>query len=480
MNYSEDARYYQFLVESAVESEKLKGFTTTLFAANEGVDVSKLFAIKEDVGDKIRNIWDKFIAFLNRVWAKFMDYTNRVIQNDKGWLEQYKDIILNKQPNDVDIEMRDYPTGIHNMTSMVIPAFAQVQNEVPVDAADISFKQKLIQEYMDGNQDWSSFCVAYFQGGPDKKSTNLKQMNMTDLYNYCHDYNKIEDAIKKDKDVISQTFQNVQNIITKAKNDAQQQPAAAQPAAGNSQPPQNTPPASNPAPTPPAPNPAPAPSGQQGGKQIWNKDTQKWEPANASYAIDNYIGSYFSEADDPQNNSRMTVGKPNANAAQNSTVTNADPTKASNNMKSTQTNAPAADGTPAPAANADGQDLDDLGKKITNYNSAASGVLTAKMTSAHVIYQDYMKILKMHVGQQVGKNGDEKIANAGSSYQGALKIDNPQGVLDQITAIDNEKDANNKSKLTQQLNRQIMASNPNFQGGIDAIQKAAQAALPKK
>lgn len=475
MNYSEDARYYQFLVESAVESEKLKGFTTTLFAANEGVDVSKLFAIKEDVGDKIRNIWDKFIAFLNRVWAKFMDYTNRVIQNDKGWLEQYKDIILNKQPNDVDIEMRDYPTGIHNMTSMVIPAFAQVQNEVPVDAADISFKQKLIQEYKDANQDWSAFCVAYFQGGPDKKSTNLKQMNMTDLYNYCHDYNKIEDAIKKDKDVVSQTFQNVQNIITKAKNDAQQQqqaPANPTPPANNQPAQPATPPASNPAPTPPASNPAPANNNnnQQGAPK----------PANASYAIDNYMGTYFSEADDPQNGSRMTIGKPNANAAQNSTVTSGDPTKASNNMKSTQSNPPAADGTPAPAANADGQDLDDLGKKITNYNSAASGVLTAKMTSAHVIYQDYMKILKMHVGQQVGKDGNEKIANAGSSYQGALKIDNPQGVLDQITAINNEKDANNKSKLTQQLNQQIMASNPNFQGGIDAIQKAAQAALPKK
>ena len=449
MKYSEDARYYQFLVESAVESEKLKGFTTILFAANEGVDVSKLFAIKEDVGDKIRNIWDKFIAFLNRVWAKFMDYTNRVIQNDKGWLEQYKDIILNKQPNDVDIEMRDYPTGIHNMTSMTIPAFAQVQNEVPVDAADISFKQKLIQEYKDANQDWSAFCVAYFQGGPDKKSTNLKQMNMTDLYNYCHDYNKIEDAIKKDKDVVSQTFQNVQNIITKAKNDAQQQQQQAQ---------------------------------QQQQQQAQQQQQQQGnpKPANASYAIDNYMGTYFSEADDPQNSSRMTIGKPNANAAQNNSVTSGDPTKASNNMRSTQSNPPTADGSPAPAANADGQDLDDLGKKITNYNSAASGVLTAKMTSAHVIYQDYMKILKMHVGQQVGKDGNEKIANAGSSYQGALKIDNPQGVLDQITAINNEKDANNKSKLTQQLNQQIMASNPNFQGGIDAIQKAAQAALPKK
>ena len=473
MKYSEDARYYQFLVESAVESEKLKGFTTILFAANEGVDVSKLFAIKEDVGDKIRNIWDKFIAFLNRVWAKFMDYTNRVIQNDKGWLEQYKDIILNKQPNDVDIEMRDYPTGIHNMTSMTIPAFAQVQNEVPVDAADISFKQKLIQEYKDANQDWSAFCVAYFQGGPDKKSTNLKQMNMTDLYNYCHDYNKIEDAIKKDKDVVSQTFQNVQNIITKAKNDAQQQQQQAQQQQQQQAQQQQQQQAQQ--------------QQQQQAQQQQQQQAQQQQqqqgnpkPANASYAIDNYMGTYFSEADDPQNSSRMTIGKPNANAAQNNSVTSGDPTKASNNMRSTQSNPPTADGSPAPAANADGQDLDDLGKKITNYNSAASGVLTAKMTSAHVIYQDYMKILKMHVGQQVGKDGNEKIANAGSSYQGALKIDNPQGVLDQITAINNEKDANNKSKLTQQLNQQIMASNPNFQGGIDAIQKAAQAALPKK
>ena len=460
MNYVEDARYYRFLIESTIEAEKLKGFTSTLFAANEGVSLDKLFAIREDVGDKIRNLWDKFIAFINRVWAKFMDYTNRVIQTDKGYLEQYKETILNKQPNDVDIQMRNYAAGIHNMTNLRIPPFIVEQESINVDD-DVAFKKKLIPAYKDGNQEWSSWLVAYFQGGEEKAATNLRQLNMTDLYNYCHDYKKVEDAINKDKDVVTKTYNDCQALITKAKTAAKEPPKPATPAQPEAPKPEVKPEAPKPEVKPEAPKPAAA--------------TPTGTSANVESAISGYIATYFNEGDGLE-----IGGKSAPNASANTAVTSGDKTSAANNMKNVQqVQFKMPDGSAAPTAVVDDSvNLDDLTKKITIYNETASGILTAKMTSAHQIYQDYMKLIKLHVGQQVGKDGDGKIAQAGSNHA-TLKIGDPEGAAKQLEAIDAAEKAGNKeekSKLIGTLMDQIKSQNPNFNGGIDAI----RAALPKK
>lgn len=474
MNYTEDARYYQFLIENTIEAEKLRGFTKTLFAANEGASITSLYAIQEDVGDKIRNIWDKFIAFINRVWAKFMDYANRVIQSDKGYLEKYKEVILNKAPNDVDIQMRNYANGIHNMTQVMIPPFIGVQDKMPTDSADASFKQQLIPAYKDLNQDWSSFCTAYFQGGPDKIDTNLKQLNMTDLYNYCHDYSKIEAVIKKDQTTITETFNSVQGEITKAKTAAKQPPAQQQPTAAAN------PPAKPAATTPPAQGTDTDTQKQpvQGGKQIYDKATGQWKPQESTSAvIDSYMTKYFTEGDG------MTIGTKQANTTSNSNVTTGDTTKAANNMKSAQAAPTAPDGSTTPPANTGGNvDLDDLEKKIAQYNDTAGGVLTAKMTSAHVIYQDYMKIIKLHVGQQVGKDGDSKVAQAGSNYDQGL-FNSPQdaeAALKTIAQADAEQDKNKKNQLIQSVISQAKSANPNFNGGLEDVRKAAVAASQQK
>lgn len=474
MNYVEESKYYQFMIESAIEREKINGLVKSIVGVSEGTASTKLWAVHEDVGDKIRNLWDKFIAFLNRVWAKFVEFTQKMINSDKGYLEQYKDIILNKKPEDVDIEMRDYATGIHRMTSTVIPAFSSVKDKVPVDDADISFKTSLIPDYKDASKEFSSFAVAYFQGGEDKKSTNLTNLNMTDLYNFCHDFEKVKLAIEKDKSTISKTFTEAQAAIQKAKSDAnsaQTTPAPAAGAAGAQAPAAASTGAAEPAKT--------GELGTQGnpiGKPGPNKTvklntmSKKYEYTGESYSVDNYMSSYFTE-DDKNGGGGMTIGKkPDANAAGNSGATTTD-TKASSNMKTAQTST-------QPTAVDAGADLDSLNNKVKGYNTAASSVLTAKMTSAHIIYKDYMKLIKLHVGHHVGKDGDTQVAQSGSNYKGALKIDNAAEVLKTIEKIEATTDANEKHKLTSELNQQVIAKNPNFPGGIDAIKKAAQAAAP--
>jgi len=464
MTYTEDARYFQFMVESAIETEKINGFVKSIVGVSESASPKKLWTVHEDVGDKIRALWDKFIAFLNRVWAKFVEFTQKIVNSDKGYLEQYKDIILNKKPEDVDLEMRDYAAGIHRMTSVSVPPFNTVKDTIPVDEADITFKSKLIPDYKDATKDFAGFAVAYFQGGEDKKSTNLTNLNMTDLYNFCHDFDKIKVTIEKDKNTLSKTFNDAQAIIQKSKSDAQNPPVK----------PEVKP---NVTDTTTTPKPMLGPDGKPVNQQqittpkpILGPDGK---PIHASYSLDNYIGSYFSEVD-AAGGGNMTIGtKSDPNAAANTTATTGG-TKASSNMASVQTSTEPA---VVPTAT---EDLDVLTKKIGSYNGAASAVVTAKMTSSHVIYKDYMKLIKLHVGAHVGKDGDTQVAQTGTDHRIALKLDDPAGILKTIAQIEDPKtDANTKSKLTSELNTKVIAANPNFPGGIDAIKAAATATTPK-
>lgn len=473
MNYIEDARYFQFMIESAIENEKINGFVKSVIGVSEGASIEKLWAIHEDVGDKIRNLWDKFIAFLNRVWAKFIENTNKLINSDKGYLEKYKDIILNNKPEDVEIEMREYAVGIHNMTSHAIPPFTQVKDKVPIDSEDISFKTELIGDYKDATKDFAGFCVAYFEGGETKIKTNLTSLNMTDLYNYCHDFDKIKSVIEKDQSTVAKTYTDSQAAIQKAKANVQQGKPAVEPAttADNTQ--------NNQQQT--ADN-TQGDTGTAAPKVITqplnNNKPQKFSIQNklqgqhASYSLDDYMGSYFTEADD-KGNSGVVIGPSKAapNSGQNTAVTTGG-AKASQNMATTQTSK-------EPTVS-EGEDLDTLLKKINNYDTATSAILTAKMTAATAIFKDYLKIIKIHVGHHVGKDGETQIAQTGSDYRQALQIDNPQQVLQTIATIrDPKTDPNTKSKLTSDLNKQVIEKNPNFPGGLDAIEAAAKAA-PKK
>lgn len=476
MNYTEDARYYQYIIESSIEHEKISGFIKTVIGESQGVSAKKLLSIHEAVGDKIRRIWDKFIAFLNRVWAKFVDYTNRLIQSDSDYLEKYRDIILNKKPEDLEIEMRDYPTGIHRMASTIIPAFNTVKKDIPIDDTDISFKSKLIPKYEDANQDFTGFCTAYFQGGEDNKKTNLKNLNLTDLYNYCHDFKKIESAIQKDKDTISKTYNDLQSLIQKAtseeKKDGNGQQATSTNSGTNSGTPTSSSSDSKVKTAADIANSGGSTRGKLGSKELpFGTDKGKgveekqdgWHYKESS--VDKFLSTYFTE--------EIKIGGAssgsNNNTAGNSAVTSGDSGKASNNMHSVQK-----DSTPAKID--DGVDLDTLTKQVGIYNTVASAVLTAKMTSSQVIFKDYMKILKLHIGHHVGKDGDTHVAKSGSNYKSALKIDNPDDVLKKIDAINAAKDNNEKHKLTVALNDEIKSKNPNFPGGIEAIRKAAEAA----
>ena len=181
----EDLRYAQYIVEMTAEEEKLRGFAETIIGVHEGASSRELYAIREGVGDKITNVWNKFTALLNRIWEKFTNYANRAIYNQVEYLEHYRDIILNRKPNDFDFEMSDYPVGIQRLSQITIPVFSTVEAKVKTEATDTGFMKSLIPDY-DEKTPWPAYCAQYFEGGAQMKPANLSNLNMTDLYNFCH------------------------------------------------------------------------------------------------------------------------------------------------------------------------------------------------------------------------------------------------------------------------------------------------------
>lgn len=233
LSFENDALYYKFLTELAVNKEKLVGLAKTSALIKEDASFEQIYSINEDAVETLKSTWQRFDAFLKRLFAKFMDYFNRIIRTNVGWLEKYKDTILNVKPDSAQVEgIKDFKTGIQNMMRLSIPTFDQVKDKVPTDITNNGdFVRTMISSYNEANnQDLSKFCVEYFEGGPETKTVDMMNMNMTDMYNYCHDVNKMNDIVSKDikniesgYNAILPQLKDLQNKQTQEKQQADQQ-----------------------------------------------------------------------------------------------------------------------------------------------------------------------------------------------------------------------------------------------------------------
>ena len=453
--YLEDTRYAQYLIEMTAEEEKLKGFTEALIGVHEGTSIDNLMAIREGVGDKINGVWEKFKGFLERIWAKFMNYANKAILNQVEYLEQYKDIILNRKPSDFAFEMTDYPAGIQRMGSVSIPVFKTVIDKVTTEPTDTSFMHTIIGEY-DDKTPWPTFCAQFFEGGTVQKPANLQNMNMTDLYNYCHDFkSRILSNIEKDQKTLQGTLDSIRGDITSASQ------AAAKPAAA-----------------PEVKKPVEGSTGES--------------------FIDDSYKHFFVEA--------MTIGKPDDNkdngtakaptstqTAGNSTVTNQSSTKlgsttgTNTGVSSLKTTTDAKGADTSAQVDTKGQDseqLKTLEEKLKNYDTVAAGVLTGKLQAAQNIFNDYMKLIKIHIQQQTGKGGTNQAAANGTNTNQALDLSGLGDLAGFSAEADkiakNEppyNDAQKKAETIKQYIDKVKNNNPNFTGNFNDIMKAASSQL---
>ena len=472
MDYVLESSYSQFIRENELNRIKMEAYIEECLIIAEGTNViPKLRALNEDIGDKIKEGWNKFTQFIQRIWAKFVENMTRLFNTDTGYLEKYKDIILGKKIKDGKVyTMREYNIGLHRMASTSVPIFASnllgdINNK---DDADLKFKQRLIRDY-DGKTEWAEFCKTYFQGGPDEKDFDAHSINMTDIYNFCRDKDKIYGNIEKDQKVLTNSANAAQKELTAKINDLksasnqQQQQQNTQSAQQNNQQNQNN---------------------QQPTQNSQQKPQNNGQAQNASAVFSNVFGTVISE---------LTIGSSTSAANANSSTNNSNIANSGSNTSSmkansnqnidksnVQTNA-------QDKANLANTDIKTLEDKINIYQSDCSTILTAKMTATNIIYKDYMKIIRDHVSSYVGtdKSSDNVTAKAGSDYATANKLpelskEQIADINNSVNAAENEQDQKKKTDLQNEAIQKAKNISSNFKGDYNAVKQWSGWQPPQK
>lgn len=194
--------YQLFLAEQMYEQSELEMFIDECVLISEGTNtLTNIDIIHESFVDKIKESIKKFLQAIANMWYKFTETMNTLLKTDRAYLEKYKDIILKKNPIDCEYTMYKYDQGLPILLKSEVPVLNlnNMDNEL-VD--DETFLRKHFSQFIQGAKtpyNIGDLARAKFRGG-NGQEVNIKstQLNMTDLYNYCYDYKKLQDLIQKD------------------------------------------------------------------------------------------------------------------------------------------------------------------------------------------------------------------------------------------------------------------------------------------
>lgn len=237
-SYVDKMAYANFLFEQERNTIKLNAFISECLCIAEGGNIyDGIKAINEGISDKAGSAWDKVMDFLRRMWGKFVENMTNLFNSNGYYLEKYKDIILKKPIKFTEkITMPNYFNGIKNIVGVKIPLLnVQSLERIPLNAEDKTGMDNLRTEFMNAwrngkpadnpnGKEFKAWAVDYFKGlGTSEVDFTASQINMTDMYNFCHDSKNITSTLEKDKSAIERANKEfadeVKNVMSKADKD---------------------------------------------------------------------------------------------------------------------------------------------------------------------------------------------------------------------------------------------------------------------
>ena len=373
-------KYHMFLAEQMEEQAKIEAVVTESILISSGENnLQNMTSVNESIVDSLKNGIMKFMEALGRLWAKFVEAMDVLTKRDKGYLEKYKDIILKTKPINADYTMYDYKKGVEHILRSPIPTFNYASMKEELDDTQ-KFIDKYLSRFMIGNKDTNFIdgVKAYFRGSADQKKFNSSQLNMTDMYNYCYDYEKIKDMIDKDLKYIEKAAKDGINLVEKM------------------------------------------------GRE--NKIAQE----SANIFEDNKYYSFvyeqfITEGDNNQNNNNQN----NNNHNNGNNKNNPSPTNpaASRSVEGGGPNGPNKPSGQYQGANnkdnknpgvqekdVNGETVKVATDRIKVYMKVCSDFIAAKLTISEEVYKAYMSIIKVHVRDHLGKKGENKPMDNSTDY----------------------------------------------------------------
>lgn len=355
--------YKSFVSNQLIEQAKMERYIKECVLIGESKNTIKnIDILNESVTDKIKEAFKKIMETIGKMWGKFLEAMNNLISNNRSYLEKYKDIILKKKlRNDATYKMYNYSEGLNRMIQTPVPAFNYESMKDILDDQDkfISSNQYLSKcKSKDSDSAFIDQCKAYFRGGADTTDIAATKLNMTDIFNYCYNYeSKMKPLLEKDLNQIKAAANDAADTIDKAEREKNSQPTA---------------------------------ESYIHGEKYY------------SYVYEDYI----EELDISYGDNKSTGGGDETNAAKN--------------MKNIDGESPEKDAQNT-ALKKDESSYDEKIKRIQTYLNVCGGLLAAKQTVAEAMFKDYMQIIKAHVRGNVGTSkkdtSNDKVADAGTNYK---------------------------------------------------------------
>lgn len=405
-NSLEQLKYEMFLAEQMLEQAKMKSFISECLLISEGTNsINNMELIQESFADKLKEVIMKIVNGIATMWKKFIETMSTLVKRDKAYLEKYKDTILKKKPIDCDYTMYDYFTGQKVLLNSPVPNFNFQSMKDDLETSD-KFAEKHFANFIQGQKspyNLEDLAKAKFRGGGQEKTFHSSKINMTDMYNYCHEYDKLKDYIQKDINNIQKAATDASDMVDKMAREGQIQ--------------------------------------KEGGlfdkKQYFSVVYEQYiteteKPSQpAPNSGDNNVSPGGVKISKPENN----------NSNDNNSNEN-------NNNNSTQTSNPAEaykknTGESNSEVSSDEKSAQDVINRINNYLKVCGGFLGAKQTVAEEIYKAYMSIIKAHIRDSLnkGKNDGNKVADVGTNQSD--NSDNGEG---NDNPNNNDSNDNNKSE----------------------------------
>lgn len=216
-DYTRDAYNELYFTSRDIMNLRQKCFVDECLALAES-NIKELKVIKEDLDLNEKKGFDKFKEILEKIFNKFNEKIQSFINTNKKFLQDNKDIILNKKVPEYTINnMPPYSLGIKNINNANLPATSDINKLLPMTETEI---QKTILPKYDGNGDFAEFAKRFFLCDNEENRNEVKstdqEVNMKDIYEFCSNPEGIKQIANKVKTYSSEVAK-VKTAIIKNK-----------------------------------------------------------------------------------------------------------------------------------------------------------------------------------------------------------------------------------------------------------------------
>lgn len=230
MDYNSQASAYErFIIDEAYNQYKLgKYIEEAILWTSNNMTYEKLHSLneglKETIKEKLKAAWEK----IKEIVRKVIGTIKNAAMSRQKFLEENKDVILKRQVKyKEEFDLYPYEIGIKRIgnTRIVEYDYGKVTGKSggkmldPEDFnATVVHGYFGIEEIESDKEDFKDKCKDYFRGANNTKTYTNKQINMSNMYDFCVNYKtKIEDVLNSDQKKIDNSFNKAMNNLTSVK-----------------------------------------------------------------------------------------------------------------------------------------------------------------------------------------------------------------------------------------------------------------------